>query len=363
MKIYFSSNSFGLTGANVNLFEAEGGGAGDWLVSALRRIGHSVDVSEQPGPRSRYDFFTQFSSKCNLRSLKTPVIPVICWEWPIVDHRRFLSLRHHSDGFLGISNFVRNAYVKAGYPEKFSGVCPLGVEPEVFKPNLPKFNLSTDRSFKFFSFCHDQSEILLSAFIEEFDRSDNVCLVMKERRNHPFFQNAVSLSKELLKAKKDPPEILFCDKNLSNNQLAQLYCSVDCVVAKSLRSTGWGLMLTEAMACKTPIVTVNYSGYSDFVNPDNAFLVNYKLVEADHLPGKFKEPPYWAEPDNAHLKNLLRYIVNNPEEREKKAGRAYEDVLNKFTWEISARKMIESVEQILESIPIQPLRIARRYIL
>ncbi len=195
----------------------------------------------------------------------------MCWEWSCVDHKRFLSLKHHTDGFLGISNFVRQAYVKAGYPQSRSRAIPLGVEPEIFKPGLPKLNLPTSKTFKFFSFCHDQSEILLSAFIEEFSRNDDVCLVMKERKSHPFFQKAVDLAKELAKMKDNPPEILFLDEDLTNRQLAQLYCSIDCVVAKALRSSGWGMMLTEAMACKVPVVCVNYSGCSDFVTPDNAF--------------------------------------------------------------------------------------------
>jgi len=58
----------------------------------------------------------------------------------------------------------------------------------------------------------------------------------------------------------------------------------------------------------------------------------------------------------------LRYIAEHPEERAVKAQNGYQDAVNKFTWEISARKTIKAVEEILEDIPAQPLRLIKRYL-
>jgi spore maturation protein CgeB len=53
--------------------------------------------------------------------------------------------------------------------------------------------------------------------------------------------------------------------------------------------------------------------------------------------------------------------VEHPAERAAKAQAGYQDAINKFTWEISARKAIKAFEEILNNIPARPLRLFKRY--
>lgn len=89
------------------------------------------------------------------------------------------------------------------------------------------------------------------------------------------------------------------------------------------RSEGFGLTLAEAIAAGVPVVTTNWSGSTDFCDPDLCFPVDYDLV-----PVRDKDPSFagtggavWAEPSVAHASVQLRRLREGREAARDSAAR------------------------------------------
>ena len=356
MKIYFG-NSFS-TNVQYPEYDKEGHfcSAADWMIVALRKLGHDVDVGIQFDGSKRYDVLTQILGNCSLSSKRFPIIPMLTWDWSVAESGRVKSL-NKAEGMISPSKFITQAYINAGYPKTLTRTGQLGVDAEIYHPDTSPMKLKTTKRFKFFTFAHEQVYLVISAFVEEFDKNDDVVLIFKGGGplESDITTECFQFIERLKKEKNNCPEILTIDKKMSAIQLASLYTAVDCTIAKSIRSSGWGLMLNESMACGIPVITSTYGAYGEFANEENAFIVRHKEVEAN-IPGSFISPPKWSEPDICHLKELMRYIILHPEERNRKSKRALEDMRNKFTWQIAAEKFVKNIEELLGQRKFRVLR-------
>lgn len=79
------------------------------------------------------------------------------------------------------------------------------------------------------------------------------------------------------------------------------------------RAEGFGLPLAEAMCAGYPVLATGWSGNMEFMDGENSFLVDYRLVEVRDM--QFKYPGNlgrWAEPDVDHAAGLMRRIRAEP---------------------------------------------------
>ena len=73
------------------------------------------------------------------------------------------------------------------------------------------------------------------------------------------------------------------------------------------------------------VVATGWSGNTEFMNENNAFLVSYRLVEAidsTGVYGNLDENLCWADPDLDQAAKLLSELVRAPELRAKIGARA-----------------------------------------
>jgi glycosyltransferase involved in cell wall biosynthesis len=88
------------------------------------------------------------------------------------------------------------------------------------------------------------------------------------------------------------------------------------------RSEGFGLGMAEAMLLRRPVIGTNFSGNTAFLSDETGFPAAFALVPVRPGEYPFHEDQYWAEPDQADAIRLMRLIINNPAERERRAVNA-----------------------------------------
>jgi glycosyltransferase involved in cell wall biosynthesis len=94
------------------------------------------------------------------------------------------------------------------------------------------------------------------------------------------------------------------------------------------------------------VIATPYGGVEQFVRPDVAYPIDYRMVEL-----KEDYPPYprgyvWADPDIASLALRLREVVDNGEDGRVRAERARTNVIDVF----AAQQLLERYRNELERI-------------
>ncbi len=272
------------------------------------------------------------------------------------------------------SRHVLENFIKQGGEKQKAFIVPFGVNLQIFHPNVPPKSFDTDKKFKFLAMGWPRKtngfDILIEAFTEEFCSDEDVCLIIKTPLLRPHLydnpQRNLTANKKarmaahnnylLMKAnieewcfqakqKKgdDCPEIRIISENEAKIEtLASYYTGCDCYV-QPLRGDAFGLNILEAMACGKPVIVTNFGGHLDFCNEHNSYLIDYQLttaVESDEEKSEFLR---WAEPDKQHLRQLMRYVYENPEKAREVGLQAHQEVSKNWTWENAARKAAESI--------------------
>jgi glycosyltransferase involved in cell wall biosynthesis len=132
---------------------------------------------------------------------------------------------------------------------------------------------------------------------------------------------------------------------LSANGVRSLMSSCDAYVSLH-RSEGIGLTIAEAMGLGKPVIATGWSGNTDFMDVSNAFPVDYQLVELGENVGPYHAGEVWAEPSVEHAAELMRRVVDRPDEARAR-GRAASETMQR---EYSEERIGELVRQRLAII-------------
>ena len=90
--------------------------------------------------------------------------------------------------------------------------------------------------------------------------------------------------------------VYFITEILSREKVDSLISLVDVVVSLH-RAEGFGLVMAEAMRMGTPVIATNWSSNTEFMTPDTACMVGYKMIQLDKDYGVFPKGNWWADPD------------------------------------------------------------------
>ncbi|MEB3227917.1 MAG: glycosyltransferase [Synechocystis sp.] len=222
--------------------------------------------------------------------------------------------------FEGINEiWVESQFVRAALQPKFT-IPVYCLPPAIVLGNYqPKarafFHLPEDAflfhfNFDFSSYSSRKNpEGAIKAYRRAFRRQPGpipTALVIKVRGYDP---NNLQL-KHLLAVIQDEPDIILINQQLSYSDSIALMNCCDCYVSLH-RSEGFGYTIAEAMLLGKRVITTDFSGTKDFVNPKTGFPVNYKLIplNADDYP--FAENQFWADPDLEQAAWLMRQMVTD----------------------------------------------------
>jgi len=115
--------------------------------------------------------------------------------------------------------------------------------------------------------------------------------------------------------------VILLDRVMTDHEVRNLVRNCDCFVSLH-RSEGFGRGLAEAMYYGKAVIGTGYSGNVDFMNPDNALLIDYTLVPVK--PGEYphSDGQLWAEPDIDQAAAAMRALTNDRTLRETLGRRA-----------------------------------------
>jgi len=242
-----------------------------------------------------------------------------------------------------------------------SGVVkPITVIPHIINTNMnnkiSNVSLGTDEGcyvfYSIFQYIERKNPLgLLLAYLTEFTKEDNVCLVLKTYRLNTSVVEQNIIKQDILKTKEslkltNYPTIRFFGDLITNEQIRGLHNKCDCFVMIP-RAEGFSITHAEAMSFGKPTIGVSYSGNTDFMNNDNSYLVSYQLTPVyNMLFGEYNGSMTWAEPNINELKQIMRYVYNNREEAILKGKQGQLDIISNLNEVKISDLIIDRLEEI-----------------
>ncbi|HEY2282783.1 MAG TPA: glycosyltransferase [Solirubrobacteraceae bacterium] len=190
---------------------------------------------------------------------------------------------------------------------------------------------------------------LIEAFKRAFAPGEGPRLLLKTI-NGPLRPLA---EEEVLWAAHGRPDIHVIDRSLSGAELNGLMAACDAYVSLH-RSEGFGLTMAEAMAIGKPVIGTGYSGNLDFMNAHNSYLVEYELGRVGPDCEIYPPEGTWAQPSVEHAAELMRRVVERPEEAAALGARAREDIARELSPRATGEAMRRRLEELAE--PLDRLR-------
>ncbi len=243
------------------------------------------------------------------------------------------------------SDFNRETFSNSGVKTPIQ-VMPLGVDQTRFNPSLDGDPIPD--VFMFLSVFEwgerKAPELLLQAFNREFKRKEDVVLFIKTMNHDP----SVDIAHQVRALRLDSGGGRICfsvNERIPDDQRGRLYRSADCFVLPT-RGEGWGMPILEAMACGLPVIATKWSGQTEFLTDEVAYLLRVRRLTPAVAKCPYYEGLNWAEPDTGHLQFLLRYVYEHQEEARARGLKASQQVLASFTWEKAAFRIRERLRQI-----------------
>jgi glycosyltransferase involved in cell wall biosynthesis len=252
-----------------------------------------------------------------------------------------------TDKILPPSHFAKQVFMDSGVPESHLTVIPHGVDFEQINDAVT-YKLKTQKSTTILAVIaqvHRRKNLagMLEMYGKAFTNKDDVCLVLKVQDRDP--KQAFELSfKDLFNQFKDTfknhAEVEIVREFIPN--IYSLYKACDIVFSAS-HCEGFGMTALEANALGKINVTSRYSGFLDFLNDDNALLIEGK---------EFTVPPnflYWTHkfgtkafmPDIDSGVQQLRTAVTHKERLLDTYKHNITMTKEKYNWDVITKQIME----------------------
>tara|TARA_Y100000385_G_C13070377_1_gene628737 strand:- start:479 stop:1771 length:1293 start_codon:yes stop_codon:yes gene_type:complete len=197
--------------------------------------------------------------------------------------------------------------------------------------------------------------LLVKAFYETFKNQKKApSLILKTSgagasyMDRDYILNKLYTIKQSIKA-DTLPNIYFLHGELSDEEMNDLYNHKKVKALVSLtKGEGFGRPLLEFSLTKKPIITTNWSGHTDFLDPKFTTLIEGELKNV-HKSAAVKdmilEESHWFSPNTLEVSNHLHSIFNDYKTYEKGALLQYHKSKNNFSF----NKMKDLLSKQLET--------------
>jgi len=183
----------------------------------------------------------------------------------------------------------------------------------------------------------------VEAFIQAFPQSEGrkAGLVLK-------LHNTPRLFRQKLEKMLAGYSIYFLENQLTKEEFNGLLKSVD-VFLSPHRAEGFGLVLAEAMYLGTPCIATNWSANTEFMTPETALLLDYKLVKIGRNLGPYPKEGRWAKPDIAQAAAGLKRLADEPAFSQAISEAAARHIRANLNYETLAAKIDQRLRRIRAS--------------
>jgi len=253
------------------------------------------------------------------------------------------------DYYLPSSQYSFDIFADNGVPKDKMLVVPHGVDTNIFNPNIPPFELKTQKKIKFLhnAIPHHRKlhEKVIKGYFNTFTDKDDVCLILKTKFLDPKKLNehevdVQAILKKCAGRRKDLPEIEIIQSFIPD--IGSLYTACDAVISMS-SCEGFWLPGLEALACGSLVIAPRHGGQLEFLNDDNSILIDTKEMKA---PSSMQ---YWTnhpdavvgDPDIKHFSKMLWKVYKNLEKEKQRIKEPAKKTVEKFTWEAAAQMILD----------------------
>ncbi len=178
---------------------------------------------------------------------------------------------------------------------------------------------------------------LIAAFRRAFRPDEPAELVIKTSRGDKHPEEFDQLRRAC-----DANRVKLIDGVMPRAELLALMHCCDCF-ASLHRSEGLGLGMAEAMLMGKPVVATAYSGNLDFMTDDTAYLVRAGRVACGSGADPYPPDMLWADPDLGHAAELLRRVVDRPDEARQVGERAARHAKRLLSADAYAKRLAEAL--------------------
>jgi glycosyltransferase involved in cell wall biosynthesis len=157
---------------------------------------------------------------------------------------------------------------------------------------------------------------LVQAFRIAFGDEPRTRLILKTSDGHRYPAEKA----RLLQAVASSRNIILIDEMWEQTKVQHLIRTAD-LYGSLHRSEGFGLPLAEAMMLGTPVLTTNWSGNTDFCDPDQTYAVDGRLVPFHDTHSDYEgvTGAQWADPSVEHAAAQLKRARDDGEAARNKA--------------------------------------------
>jgi glycosyltransferase involved in cell wall biosynthesis len=141
--------------------------------------------------------------------------------------------------------------------------------------------------------------------------------------------------------KPEDDRITITQGYLSEQAMADWFAGIH-VFVSAAKAEGWGLMQQEAMMMGRPVVSIDFGGVCEFFDESAGYAIPWQFGPAQ---GAYFGCGHWANPDPLAIIMAMRRIRIDLGGAEVKGAAAHHRVRH-LTWENSAQKMVEVLEQL-----------------
>ena len=248
-----------------------------------------------------------------------------------------------------------------------------GANTDVYKPIKSTFDLSNVKEeFAYLFVGHwingvlgeDRKNVglLIKAFYETFKRkSKKPALILKTSQVGSSYMDRDELIKKIKAIRatvksNNIPNVYLLHGEFTDEEMNQIYNHSKVKAMVSLtKGEGFGRPLLEFSLVNKPIITTNWSGHTDYLNPEFTTLLpgtmtNVHESAANHMLMKEAE---WFSVDTGHVGHYLKDVFENYKGYAEKAKRQGFHSRTKFSFEAMKEKLGKLFEEKIPEFPKQ----------
>jgi glycosyltransferase involved in cell wall biosynthesis len=230
-------------------------------------------------------------------------------------------------------------------------------DPRLFRP-WPRWKEDGSDVFTFLfvgSYSYRKGlDLLLEAFLGEFDANEEVELLIQAPGAGAGAQNHID---SFIKSLNPGATVELRGNALSPEWMCRIYNESQCLVTLS-RGEGWGMPITEALLCETPVIAPDSTAMGEYLNDEIAYLVpvhEREIAEISEPFGKGFAEVYGKpgntcyDPDVSVAREQMRRVFSNYEAAKQRAVRGREVIEQEVNWPNAVKDVERACLDFLES--------------